>query len=235
MIIASFSFTLFAFGEEAELIKEMGISTIVICCLCLASLSAANTVSKEIEKGTIVTLLSKPVSKKAIILGKFFGILAVVLFTFIMMGIFLTTLLCVKESSEYHINLASSFKHLAYPTVFQLAFSFFQLAIMCAVAIAGSLYLPLASNLSFCMFIYALGNLINFFQELFRKNDGGFPWYVSLFYVFFPNLEGFSAIGMGSCPENVSLGYMVLLAIYAVLYITLAITATFEFFDRKEC
>lgn len=70
-ILLSFSFTLFAFGEETRMIKEMGISTITICCLCLASLSAANTISKEIEKGTIMTLLSKPVDKGSVLFGKF--------------------------------------------------------------------------------------------------------------------------------------------------------------------
>ena len=63
LILFSFSFTLFAFGEEAKMVREMGISTITICCLCLASLSAANAISREIEKGTIMTLLSKPVNK----------------------------------------------------------------------------------------------------------------------------------------------------------------------------
>src|SRR3970040_2634147 len=88
LILSSFFFTLFAFGEEAKMIREMGISTITICCLCLASLSAANAISREIEKGTIVTLLSKPVNRKSILLGKFFGILAGAFPAFIVLGIF---------------------------------------------------------------------------------------------------------------------------------------------------
>ena len=76
LVLCSFSFTMFAFGEESRMIRDMGISTITMCCLTLASLSAANTISKELEKGTIVTLLSKPIGKHAIIVGKFLGILA---------------------------------------------------------------------------------------------------------------------------------------------------------------
>jgi len=148
LILSSFSFTLFAFGEEAKMIREMGISTITICCLCLASLCAANAISREIEKGTIMTLLSKPVSKKSILLGKFFGILGVIFLAFMVMGVFMTVSLCVKDSLDYHTSLSTSFAKVGCATLFQLIFSFLQVAIMCTIAIAGSIYLPLVSNLS---------------------------------------------------------------------------------------
>src|SRR3989337_1298606 len=126
LILFSFSFTLFAFGEETKMIREMGISTITICCLCLASLSAANAISREIEKGTIVTLLSKPVNKKTILLGKFFGIQAAIFLAFITMGFFLIVSLCVKHSLEYHVGFLSSFANVGSVVFFQLLISFFQ-------------------------------------------------------------------------------------------------------------
>ena len=181
LILCSFSFTLFAFGEETKMIREMGLSTITICCLCLASLTAANAISMEIEKGTIMTLLSKPVNRKSILLGKFFGILAVVFLAFIAMGIFLIVSLCVKDSLEYHHLLPASFTKVGYATNFRLVFSFLLVAIMCTIVITGSIYLPLVSNLSCGMFIYVLGNLMHFFQGLFRGNEGGFSWYVTFF------------------------------------------------------
>ncbi|HWR33396.1 MAG TPA: ABC transporter permease subunit [Chitinophagaceae bacterium] len=236
LILFSFSFTLFAFGEEAKMIREMGISTITMCCLCLASLSAANAISREIEKGTIMTLLSKPVNKTSILLGKFFGILGVVFLAFMVMGIFMTVSLCVKESLDYHTSLLTSFAKIGYATLFQLIVSFLQVAIMCTITIAGSVYLPLISNLSCCVFIYIIGNLMHFFQYLFQGNAGGFPWYVTVFYVFFPNMEGFSIVGMGSWSgKPFSLSYMVSLALYAILYMTFVTTLACEFFDKKEC
>ncbi|MBI2472078.1 MAG: ABC transporter permease subunit [Planctomycetes bacterium] len=236
LILLSFSFTLFAFGEEAKMIKEMGISTITICCLCLASLSAANAISREIEKGTIMTLLSKPVNKKSILLGKFFGILAVVFLAFMAMGIFLTVSLCVKDSLEYHVSFLASFVNLGYATISQLLISFLQVAIMCTIAIAGSVYLPLVSNLSCCMFLYVIGNLMHFFQCLFQGNENGLLWSVAFFYVLFPNLESFNALGMGSWSENPpGLCYMMLLILYAILYMTFVTMLACEFFDKKEC
>ena len=235
LIFLSFSFTLFAFGEETRMIKEMGISTITICCLCLAALSAANTISKEIEKGTIMTLLSKPVDKNSILLGKFFGILAAVSLIFIMMGVFLTISLCVKESLDYRTGLLTSFVRVGYSTVFQLVFSFLQVAIMCAIATAGSVFLSMISNLSCCLLIYVFGNLTNFFQGMLQTNGHWSAWYLTLFFVFFPNLEAFNTVGVGNNFGSLSLNHMVLLTLYAVFYITFVIVLTFEFFDKKEC
>ena len=182
-----------------------------------------------------MTLLSKPVNKKSILLGKFFGILAVVFPAFMAMGIFLIVSLCVKDSLDYHISLSTSFAKVGYATIFRLVFSFLQVAIMCTIAIAGSIYLPLVSNLSCCMFIYVLGNLMHFFQGLFQGNESGFSWYVTVFYVFFPNMEGFSIMGMGSWSEKpFSLGYMVLLGLYAILYMAFVTTLACEFFDKKS-
>jgi hypothetical protein len=49
-------------------------------------------------------------------------------------------------------------------------------------------------------------------------------------------MEGFSIVGMGSWSgKPFSLGYMVLLALYAILYMTFVTTLACEFFDKKEC
>ncbi|GAN32909.1 MAG: ABC transporter permease [Candidatus Brocadia sp. AMX2] len=234
-ILLSFSFTLFAFGEETRMIKEMGISTITICCLCLASLSAANTISKEIEKGTIMTLLSKPVDKGSVLFGKFLGILLAVSSVFVLMSLILTVSLCVKESLDCQAGVLTAFKRVGYLTVFQLIFAFLQVAIMCAIATAGSVYLPVIANLSCCMVIYVLGNVINSFQDMLYMNGDGTRWCLAFFGVFFPNLEEFSAVGVENKLGSLSIHHLVLLMIYAVLYTLFVLVLTFVLFNRKEC
>lgn len=235
LILCSFSFTLFAFGEESRMIQEMGISTIVICCLCLASLSAANTLSREVEKGTMMMLLSKPVVRSSVVLGKFFGILGAVSLLFTTMGVILTTALCVRESLDHHTGFLSSFTQIGSSTVFQLVFSFVPVAIMCAVATAGSVWLGMIPNLCCCIVIYIVGNLASSFQAMFPSTIIWSSWYLIPIFAFFPNLEEFSAIGMGGKSEAVDFCYVTALLIYAVLYIVFVITLTIKFFDRKEC
>lgn len=216
------------------MIREMGVSTIAVCCLCLASLSAANTISKEIENGTIMTLLSKPVDKNSVLLGKFLGILVSVSFVFIVMGVFLIFSLCVMESLGYRIGLLTSFVRVGSSTVFQLMFSFLPIAIMCAIATAGSVFLSMISNLSCCLAIYVFGHLISFFQGMLPQGGDWSAWCLSAFFLVFPNLAGFHVVGTEDRYGLLSLNHAVL-AIYAVLYITFVLVLTFEFFDKKEC
>ncbi len=232
LMAASLLFTLFTFGEDIRMIREMGVSTITICCLCLASLSASHSVSKESERGTIVTLLSKSVSRRAIILGKFFGLLGAAFAAFMVLGFLLVMTLWAKDVLGYQAEALSSLYQQAYPLFSQLAPVFLQIAIFCSIAIAGSVYLPIVSNLSFCMFLYIAGNLGGFFQELLRRDEGGLLWYASVFYVFFPNFEGFCAIRVS---ENFSGIYLALLTLYAALYTTLVLAVACEIFNRKEC
>ncbi len=235
LTLLSFSFTLFAFGEESRMIKEMGISTIAICCLCLASLAAANTISKEREKGTLVTVLSKPVDKGTVLLGKFFGILMAVSSIFMILGFFLIISLCLKESLDYHVDLPAAFDRIGYPTVYQLLFAFLSVAIMCAIATAGSVCLPLISNLSCCMVIYVIGNLMNFFQDGLQMYEIGNQWYLAFFLILLPNLEEFSIIGSENKFGSLGAIYPGLLMVYAVVYIAFVIVLACVIFDRKEC
>lgn len=233
LVLCSFSFTLFAFGDESVMIRDMGISTITMCCLALASLSAANSISGELERGTIVMLLSKPVGKNSVVVGKYFGILVAVSVIFILMGAILTCSLCMQASLGGHTGFSAAFAQVGYPTVFQLVFSFFPIAILCAIAIAGSIFLGMVSNLCCCMAIYIFGNLTSYFQGALRMGGEWPAWCLVPFFMVFPNLEDFSAVGekFGS----LSLYQVALLMVYAVLYTTFVILLSCELFDRKEC
>ena len=74
LIALSPSFAMFSLLENVRLVKEMGLSTIFVAGLVLAVLSSTGGVTGEIEGGTAVTLLSKPLSRAAFVLGKFFGL-----------------------------------------------------------------------------------------------------------------------------------------------------------------
>ena len=234
MILLSFSFTMFAFGEEARMIREMGISSITLCCLFLASLSAAGTLSKEVEKGIILTLLSKPVTRKSILLGKFFGVLCTVSIAFIMMGVCLIVSLLIKECKEYNIGFLDAFEGMGRLTILQLIFSFLQVAIMTGISIALSVYLPVISNISCCMFVYIIGNIIGFFKTNFLNGEGSILWLESLFYVFFPNLEGLSIVNAYNSLDGFSFTYLIFMFMYAISYLIFVLSLSCYFFETKE-
>ena len=75
LILLSPNFTMFAMLENHKLIKDMGLATLWITGILLATFSASHVLYQEIENKTILTILTKPVSRVSFIIGKFLGLL----------------------------------------------------------------------------------------------------------------------------------------------------------------
>jgi hypothetical protein len=65
----------FTFGEDAKMVKEIGYDLIMLLGVVFAILTASMSISDEIEGRTAITLMSKPVSRRQFLVGKFLGIL----------------------------------------------------------------------------------------------------------------------------------------------------------------
>jgi ABC-type transport system involved in multi-copper enzyme maturation permease subunit len=65
----------FTFGEDHLMAKDLGLEVIMLFTLVFGALLASMSISEEIEGRTAVTLMSKPVSRRQFLLGKYFGIL----------------------------------------------------------------------------------------------------------------------------------------------------------------
>ena len=64
----------FTMGEDEKLLIDLGLSTLFLTGLLLAAFTASSVLSREIENKTVLTVVSKPVSRAAVIIGKFLGV-----------------------------------------------------------------------------------------------------------------------------------------------------------------
>ncbi len=67
-------FSFFHLGEEAKMVTDLGLSTILTFSTLLALLTASSTVTDEIEGRTALTMLSKPLRREEFLLGKYVGV-----------------------------------------------------------------------------------------------------------------------------------------------------------------
>lgn len=78
---------------DNKMLKDLGLSTLLLCGLFLAAFSAAGILSREIENKTALTVISKPVSRPLFLLGKFCGLSGALAVAFYLSGIiFLLTM-----------------------------------------------------------------------------------------------------------------------------------------------
>ena len=96
----------YTLGEDVKMIKDSGLALITVLSIILAVWTASVSVADEIEGRTALTLLSKPVSRRQFILGKFLGVLAPTFSLFVVLGaVFLAT---ISYKVKYEARESSS-------------------------------------------------------------------------------------------------------------------------------
>jgi ABC-type transport system involved in multi-copper enzyme maturation permease subunit len=71
--------SMYTLDEDIKLLRELGLSTLFLAGLFISVFAATGAITEEIESGTITTILSKPISRPAFVVGKFVGISAAVI------------------------------------------------------------------------------------------------------------------------------------------------------------
>ncbi len=79
LLIISPSLTMYTMSDDNKLLREIGLSTLFLAGLFIAIFSASGTVGEEIENKTIMTVLTKPVSRPIFIIAKFLGVAGAVI------------------------------------------------------------------------------------------------------------------------------------------------------------
>ncbi len=78
---------------DNKMMFDVSLATVFVCGIILAAFIATATISREIENKTILTVVSKPINRYAVILGKYIGVAAAmivagaIMVAFLLLGI----------------------------------------------------------------------------------------------------------------------------------------------------
>ncbi len=93
LIFCSSFLTQFSFYMDTQMVREMGMASLVLWGFLITVLLSGVIVTQELEDRTAVTLLTKPVRRTAFLLGKYFGLfLSLALGLVVLAGILFYTL-----------------------------------------------------------------------------------------------------------------------------------------------
>src|SRR5947199_5149276 len=74
MIAASYLISQLTAGQDMKIIKDLGLAATSLFGLLIAVFIGIGLVSKEVERRSIYSVLSKPVRRHEFLLGKYFGL-----------------------------------------------------------------------------------------------------------------------------------------------------------------
>ncbi len=221
----------FTFGEDIK-------TLIKLLAIVLAVWSASVSIADEIEGRTALTLLSKPLGRLQLLLGKFIGILVPVAVMFIVLGALFLAAVSYKvvydarETANPDPTWEQCRDEMVQVTP-GLALSFFEATVLTSVAVAISTRLPMLANLLCCAAIYALGHLLPLLVDITADRLEYIGFVGRLLATLLPVLEYFSMETAISTGQAVPLAYVGAAALYCALYSGLALTvALFSFEDR---
>src|SRR3982750_551023 len=77
----------FTLGEDAVMFKSVALGVILLLVLISTLFATSKSIYEEIEDRTMLTLMSKPVSKWEVLVGKYLGIILAALLAVVVLGI----------------------------------------------------------------------------------------------------------------------------------------------------
>jgi len=218
-------------GEDIRLMKDSSVTLLMVLGMLQVVWSAGTSVSEEIDGRTALTVLSKPISRRSFLIGKYIGIMFTVLVLFVIIGAVMMLVLSYKpiydarETTRVTPTWQVGHEELV-TTMPALALYFMETMAIGGIAVALATRLPLVANFVCCFVVYAIGNLTS---PLVRSTNGenelvGFVG--KLIAVVIPNLNAFnvqSAIDASNqIPPIYLAGAFNYLACFAVMILMVA-------------
>lgn len=227
------------FGEDIKLLKDCGITTIMLLAAFQGVWSASSSISEEIEGKTALTVLSKPIQRRSFVIGKFLGIFWVLLLMFVVLGTL--ELAAVAYKPIYDAREASetaptwNLCHLEMVrTIPGLAMAFMQAVVLTAISVALATRLPQLANLAVCFAVYLIGNLTT---SLVSSTQEGFEivrFIAQLVATIIPILEHFSLQAAIDAGNPITMSLLSGNLIYCLLYVTLAMFLALLLFEDRD-
>ncbi len=240
LCIAAFVFVPFhTLGEDIKLLKDCGVTLIMVVCLFQGIWSASSSVSDEIEGRTALTLLSKPIRRRSFIFGKLLGILWVLVLMVLILGAI--ELLAVGYKPIYDARENSQEMPLwqqGYVEMFRtlpgIIMVLFQVTTLTSLAVALATRLPQLANFAVCFSIYLIGHLT---PSIVSSSQDAFPivqFVAQLIAVLTPNLDLFSMNGAIDANTPIPGVYIAGLLIYSLLFCGLATLMGLLLFEDRD-
>jgi ABC-type transport system involved in multi-copper enzyme maturation permease subunit len=243
LLVITIFVSYFTFGEDIKMYKDTGLTTISFFCMLLALLTASSTVAEEIEGKTAITLLSKPITRRQFIVGKFLGIELGVLVLYVLLGALFAAGVWYKYGYDIRESQGGALPDPVkrWDQVMQvlpgLALGFCEVTVLTAISVAISTRLPMLANLVVCILIFFLGHLSPVIVEVSEQTHVNVlvTFMAQLFARTLPSLEFFNAGPSISTGAAIPwFAYVLPAMVYCMLYSGAALLLAFIFFEDRD-
>ena len=239
------------FNEDIKMLKDSGLTLIMIVCIFQAIWAGSTSVAEEIEGRTAMTVLSKPIGRRQFVLGKFLGIAWLIAMMFVVLG---TIFLAVVSYKPLYDTREMTYKPVeesagamgmqeatwrdchaeAVMVVPGLVLAFMEAIVLTSISVAISTRLPLLANLVIVFAIYAAGHLTPLLVLSGAGQLETVDFIAQLIAVVFPVLDHFNIQTAVASRIPVPIAYLGWALVYCVTYTTTVLLLALALFQDRD-
>ena len=210
---------------ERLVVVNLGLAAVSLFGVVIAIFIGIGLVSKEIEKRTLYTVLSRPVRRWEFIIGKFFGLAGtLVVNTFFMaIGVFGALLYVAHKFTRPDALIFIA-----------LYFIILEFLMICALALLFSSFSTPLLSAVFAFSLFVIGSFADDLRGFAELSHGFTHWVAAGAAYLVPNFSALNVIS--SVAHQQSIGGQLVLSntLYALLYTTVALSGAVLIFERRN-
>lgn len=212
-------------GIERLVVINLGLTAVSLFGVVIAIFVGIGLVSKEIEKRTLYTVLSRPVRRWEFIIGKFFGLAGtlVVNTVFMAIGVF-AALLYVSR----HFEKADGWVLVA------LYFIILQFVILTALALLFSSFSSPLLSAVFAFSLFVIGSFSEDLRGFAGMTQGITRWLATATAYLVPNFSALNVITSVAHEQPVAGRLIFYNTAYALIYAAMALCGAVLVFERRN-
>ena len=210
-------------NQEEKVMQDFGLTIISVFGILIAVFIGIGLLYKELDKRTIYTVLSKPISRAQFLWGKYFGLIMTLAINFSLMALGLLTVLWLFTGL---VNMK---------LLIAVGMIFVQMSILVAVSLFFAVYASPVVSAVLTLFVFLAGNYSADITVLSPGVDN--PVFISILNVLFYIMPNFSLLNINSqIVHGLPLNYIEIFwsIIYSVAYSSVLLIFASMIFQRKN-
>jgi len=212
-------------GLERLILVNVGLSSISLFGVIIAIFVGIGLVSKEIEKKTLYTILSRPVRRWEFIVGKYFGLLLTLVVNTALMtvGVYVALLISAHKLAASDLRLLVA-----------IYFIVLQLMIMVALTLLFSSFSTPIFSAIFAFALFVIGTFAEDLKGFAALSQGATRWLATGTAYLVPNFASLNVISQAAHEQAISGSLVLMNTVYAVLYSGAVTLAAILIFERRN-
>lgn len=212
-------------GIERLVVVNLGLSAVSLFGVVIAIFIGIGLVSKEIDKRTLYTMLSRPVQRWEFIVGKFFGLAGtLVVNTFFMaIGVF-AALLYVSHAFQRPDGWI----------LVALFFIILQFLMITAIALLFSSFSTPLESAVFAFVLFVIGSFADDLRSFAASTHGMTGWLATAAAYLIPNFSSLNVITSVAHQQPVTTQLIISNTVYALVYTGMALCGAVLIFERRN-